>query len=69
MGGLLGILAALFSPDAIVVGGGLAGAADLFLPAARRGLGGRRVVLPAARGRFAGAIGMALLARGAPPLT
>jgi glucokinase len=69
MGGLLGILAALFSPDAIVVGGGLAGAADLFLPAARRGLGGRRVVLPAARGRFAGAIGMALLARGAPSLT
>ena len=65
MGGLLRILSALFSPDIIIVGGGLAGAADLFLPAARRRLGrfGGAAVVPAARGRFAGAIGMALLAR------
>ena len=79
-GDLIGVLArvlsSLFRPEAIVIGGGIAGAADLFLQRARAGLlrprggpssGGRKPVvpalLPAAGGRFAGAAGMALLVR------
>ncbi|MBI4604106.1 MAG: ROK family protein [Planctomycetes bacterium] len=73
LGRLLRILAGLFSPDVIVVGGGVAGAAGLFIPEAARHLErrlgprlGTRVLLKAARlGRHAGAIGAALLARDA----
>ncbi len=70
LGKLLQILAALFSPDRIVIGGGVAGAAELFLPDARAWLS--RSLTPAlspevsveaaALGRFSGAIGAALLA-------
>jgi glucokinase len=64
LGALLRVLTAFLSPDIVVVGGGLAGSADLFLPSARRRLCRRgAAVVPAALGRFAGAIGMALLAR------
>jgi glucokinase len=74
-GGLLSLLAGLFSPDAVIVGGGTAGAAPLFLPVAAaairrrwpRTLGRPPVVRAALLGRFAGAYGAALLARQAPP--
>ena len=70
VGSLLRILVGLFSPDIVVLGGGIAGAASLFLPQARRHLRrhlapriGTRVILrPARIGRFAGAVGAALLA-------
>ncbi len=71
LGRLLRILAGLFSPDAIVIGGGIAGASDLLLPPARSHLG--RHLLPRLRppivlrqgrlGLHAGAIGAAILAR------
>ena len=73
LGGLARLLWTLFRPEAIVIGGGIAGAADLFLPRARarleqaRGPRGRGqappALLTAAGGRFAGAAGMALLVR------
>jgi glucokinase len=73
LGQLLHPLCAFISPDVVVVGGGIAGAAPLFLPAAAAHLEQRltpRLVPPpalrAARlGRFAGAIGAALLAQDA----
>jgi len=76
IGALARLLSTLFRPDVIVIGGGIALAADLFLdrarshltpPRGRAGSAGARPVapalLPAAGGRFAGAAGMALLAR------
>jgi glucokinase len=71
LGRLLRILAVLVSPDAIVVGGGISGAAGLFLKNSRaRLLEGlqrahrpRLALVPARLGRFAGAMGAALLAR------
>ena len=65
------ILGTLFSPEVIVFGGGVAGAADLFLPVVRTSLKRRLArrlrrsveVRAAARGRLAGAIGAAILAR------
>ena len=70
LGRLLHTLVALWSPDVVVIAGGTAGAAELFLPAARRELG--RSVTRADRspslktsdqGQLTGAIGAALLAR------
>ena len=66
-------LGTLFLPDVTVVGGGTAGAASLFLPAAEKTLrqrwppplGPPPTLCPAAMGRFAGAVGAALLARSA----
>ena len=72
LGRLLVLLASLFSPRVAVIGGGIAGALDLFGPAAERHLAGhlaprlgaRLVLRRSALGKFAGAAGMALLARG-----
>jgi predicted NBD/HSP70 family sugar kinase len=72
LGRLLVLLASLFSPGVAVIGGGIAGALDLFEPAARRHLAGhlaprlgaRLEIRGSALGRFAGAAGMALLAAG-----
>lgn len=71
LGSLCVALGALFSPDAIVIGGGISGAAPLFLSEAARIVNerlrpriGRPVaVVPAALGAFAGAAGAAILAR------
>lgn len=71
LGCLLAILANLFSPERIVVGGGIAQAAQLLLPSARRELRrrahprirGRLQLLPGTLGPHAGAAGMAILAR------
>ncbi len=70
LGKLLQVLSALFSPEVIVLGGGVSGAFELFLPAARKWLSGSLTpalgpdvaIRAAALGRFAGAIGAALLA-------
>ncbi len=70
LGRLSRILVALFSPQVVVVGGGIAAAADYFLPQARAYL---RRTLPrgsrdslrlekASLGPFAGAVGAALIA-------
>jgi glucokinase len=74
LGRLCVTLGSLLHPDGIVVGGGVAGAAVDFLPAARRHLDrqltprvGHSVSLDAAAtGRKAGAVGAALLARADP---
>jgi glucokinase len=69
LGRLLHTLVSLWSPDVVITAGGTAGAAELFLPAAERELAlsmrGRPPpsLRTPARGRFAGAIGAALLAR------
>lgn len=71
LGRLCVALGALFSPDAIVIGGGISGAAPLFLPEAARiveerlrpRIGRPVAVVPAALGAFAGAAGAAILAR------
>ncbi|HVR74787.1 MAG TPA: ROK family protein [Planctomycetota bacterium] len=76
LGDLVRILAPLFSPGAIVLGGGVAAAASLFLPAAKARLSrrlprrpeGGTVLLEAERGRFAGALGAALLALDPAPV-
>jgi glucokinase len=71
VGDLAAVLGSLFAPDAIILGGGTAGAADVFLPSAERALhrrwppalGSPPPLRPAALGRLAGAVGAALLAR------
>jgi glucokinase len=71
LGGLLRILAALFSPELVVLGGGISGAARFFLPHARGYLNrfhapllrGKVLLRPAELGRHAGSVGAALLAR------
>jgi glucokinase len=71
IGRLVSLLAALFSPDAVILGGGTAGAAEFFLPAAAsvvrrrwpRSLGRPPLLRTAAMGRLAGAAGAGLLAR------
>jgi glucokinase len=80
LGDLARMLSNLFRPHAVIIGGGIAGASDLFLERARTRLrprGGRSargshvpwtpVILAARGGRFAGAAGMALLARSGAP--
>ncbi len=62
LGRLLSILTAMLSPDRVVVGGGVAGAAEFLLPATRRELRDRVEVRPAALGRFSGAVGAAIIA-------
>ena len=68
---LLAILVPMLRPDGVVLGGGIAGAADTFLPTTRRALR-RRLrgfepgcpeIFPAALGTYAGAAGAALSAR------
>jgi len=68
---LLEILVPMWRPDGVVIGGGIAGAAECFLPATRRSLR-RRLrsfepgcpdILPAALESYAGAAGAALIAR------
>jgi glucokinase len=71
LGKLLALLANLFSPEVLVIGGGLSRAAPLFLPEARKTF--ERAVHPRRRGQvevragrlspYAGAIGAALLSR------
>jgi glucokinase len=71
LGKLVRALAGLFNPEVVVIGGGVAGAAEFFLPAAAAHLERTlprhlraRVRLKAAKlGRFAGAAGAALLAQ------
>jgi glucokinase len=75
LGAALALLSNLFSPDRVVVGGGIAGAGDLLLRPAERVLMGR--LHPRLRGRltlerarltpFSGAVGAALLSRERPP--
>jgi glucokinase len=70
LGGLCQTLASLFAPDIVVIGGGIAGAADLWIDRVRDAvaasgpalLGQKIAVEPARLGRFAGALGAALLA-------
>jgi len=73
LAGVLRILVPLWQPDVVVIGGGVAGAADLFLPHLDRALvralpAGARAhvdVRAAALAQSAGAVGAALLARDA----
>ena len=70
LGRLLNVLIPLLQPDVVVVGGGVARAADHFLPAAAahlkrtlpRPLRSRAQLAPARLGVWAGAVGAALLA-------
>jgi len=74
-GRLVVILGCLWSPDVVVLGGGISSSARLFLPAARSVVQleldprlGRRVhLLRARKGLLAGALGAAILARRDPP--
>ncbi len=69
LGQLAGMLGNFLSPDLIVIGGGLAGAADFLLPPAqavfdrRSSLPHRVAIVGAAHERFAGAVGAALLGK------
>jgi glucokinase len=73
LGSLLRTLVPLLQPDVVVIGGGVAGASDLFLGSARRLLrrslprdGNREIPLSVAKlARLSGAVGAALLARDA----
>lgn len=76
---LLAVLVPMLRPDGVVIGGGIAGAAEFFLPAAHRLLKRRLVktglecpgILRADLGAYSGAAGAALRARDAtasPPL-
>ncbi len=70
---LLGMLVPLLRPDCVIIGGGISGAAELFLPAARKELQRRLEtsglkcpsLLQAALGTWSGAAGAALGARNA----
>ncbi len=70
---LRGALVPMLRPEGVVIGGGISGAAELFLPVARkalkRRLDGRGLVcptiLPSALGAYSGAAGAALGARDA----
>jgi glucokinase len=68
---LLGLLVPMLRPEGVIIGGGIAGAAEFFLPAARKGLQrlleGSGLECPAllqsALGAYSGAAGAALGAR------
>ncbi len=70
---LLGLLVPLLRPGGVIIGGGIAGAAEFFLPAAREGLQRRLkgrglecpAILQSALGAYSGAAGAALRARDA----
>ena len=68
---LLAILVQMLRPEGIIIGGGVAGAAECFLPAARRAMRrhqrsyapGCPEIRPAGLETYAGAAGAALCAR------
>jgi len=70
---LLGMLVPMLRPGGVIIGGGISGAAELFLPTARKGLKRRLdgsglvcpTLLQAALGAYSGAAGAALGARAA----